>query len=133
MFATVEDLRIEIERRTTEQHGSVVIRAIDTILAKIQASPGINCTYYWYFNKYRQLGSLRTAVIRAYDECSTFEMDRLNALDVRIKQLDESIEALRWQRYERVCGKCDACATRRTRWPEMATFVREEPALTLFE
>lgn len=150
----LDQLRSEIEARIQAGHPGIIIDVLDALLAEMTITPD-QCSYFINYQSYWRLKSMVTHLTNMFyrdgfnRDYSSFDRDRptvkypvenrisiddgsaIGEIAQRVRNVEKTLNDIRPRRYTNVCKVCDACRSRRRRWPDHAVFIRPQPSVQL--
>lgn len=114
----------KIEARVIDLHAEVVSRALDALDRRLDAAEEharTKCSYGAVLGIYTAAKILHHHLNKHYHDAPS----KSEALDLweRAQNQDRRIRTLRIGMYNNVCLECEACRSRRRKWPDHTTFV----------
>lgn len=139
-----EAILTEVEKRVRASHPAIILGALNQMLQELarlqeQVQSGQSCSYFVDFRPYMRLhlrlGHLRKLWNGDNEKLSDYEWDTyFSQIAENVGNVKSKIRDLRLRRYTNVCLACNACKTRRRRWPDGTTFMtlaKSDPASPL--
>lgn len=131
-----EAILTEVEKRVQANHPAIILGALDQMLqelARLQRhmQSGLVCSYSFDFRPYMRLHIRLNHLMKLWrgdnESLLGYEWDTyFSHIAENVGNVRSKIRDLRMRRYTNVCLTCHACRTRRKRWPDGASFKRND-------